>query len=73
MRHRLYGWWVRWQACKMAAQVMQGRQNGDEAITPLAWSLTVFFEGYMRFGAEGTQKDFGPKEAVELKSVSDAA
>jgi hypothetical protein len=66
----MIGLWRRWQACKMAAQVMQGRPNGDEAITPLVWSLTVFFEKYMAEGATGTQGDFGPKEAVALKVVS---
>jgi len=65
----MIGWWVRWQACKMAAQVMQGRVNGDEAITPLVWSLTVFFEQYLRGGADNTLADFGPKEAIQLKEV----
>lgn len=69
MIYYLFGWWVRWQACKMAARVMQGRQNGDEAITPLVWSLAVFFENYICTGAPGTQVDFGPKDVVELKVV----
>jgi len=63
------GLWIRWQACKMAAQVMQGRGNGNEPLTPLVWSLAVFFEMYMRHGSLGTLKDFGPKDVVELKKV----
>lgn len=69
MVYRLFGWWIRWQACKMASRVMQGRMNGDEAISPLIWSLTVFFEIYMVSGASGTEKDFGPHDPVELKEV----
>jgi len=67
--YRLFGWWFRWQACKMAARVMQGRANGEEPLSPLIWSLTVFFESYMVSGSEQTQADFGPKEAVELQTV----
>lgn len=73
MFYRLFGWWIRWQACKMAAQVMQGRGNGDEAISPLVWSLTVFFEMYICGGSEETCEDFGPKEAVELTVVKKGA
>lgn len=73
MIYRLFGWWYRWQACKMAAQVMQGRPNGDEAISPLVWSLTVFFETYMLSGSSGTSDDFGPKQPVELKAVEQCA
>lgn len=70
MFNRLFGWWVRWQACKMAAQVVAGWNNGpDEGITPRIWSVTVFFENYICEGAKGTQEDFGPKEPVELKEV----
>jgi hypothetical protein len=70
MFYRAFGWWIRWQACKMAAQVMQGRSNGDEAISPLVWSLAVFFEQYMLAGATETSTDFGPKQPVELKPVA---
>ena len=67
--YRLFGWWVRWQACKMTAVAMQNHSEED-SLTPRAWSLAVFFESYMREGSEGTREDFGPKEPVELKSVS---
>lgn len=71
MSYRLFGWWYRWQACKMAAQVVAGWNNGpDEGITPRIWSVTVFFERYMTMGGDGTQEDFGPKEPVELRDVS---
>lgn len=69
----MFGWWVRWQSCKMAAQVMQGRANGDEAITPLVWSLTVFFENYIHGGSAATREDFGPKEPVNLATVERSA
>lgn len=69
MFYRLFGWWVRWQACKMAATVMSGRANGEEPLSPLIWSMTVFFEKYICDGADGTADDFGPKDAIELKTV----
>lgn len=54
MIYRLFGWWYRWQACKMAAQVVAGWNNGpDEGITPRIWSVTVFFERYMMLGGGG--------------------
>lgn len=69
MMYRLFGWWVRWQACKMAAVTLQGDlMNGD--ICQRLWSASVFFEQYMLEGADGTQDDFGPKDAVELKAVN---
>lgn len=71
MIYRIFGWWVRWQACKLAAQTVAGWNNGpDEGSTPRLWSVTVFFEYYMLGGADKTQADFGPKEPVELASVS---
>lgn len=68
---RLFRWWCRWQACKLAAVVVAGWNNGpDEGITPRLWSVTVFFEEYMHGGAEGTREDFGPSEPVELQVVA---
>ena len=62
--------WIRWQACKMAAVLMSGRnERSDEGVAPMIWSATVFFESYMHEGAAGTNADFGPKEPVALKSV----
>lgn len=55
---------LRIEACRLAAQVFQS----DEYI-PKLWSLAVFFENYMKEGAEGTRKDFGPKKPVKLKAV----
>lgn len=55
----------------MAAQVVAGWNNGpDEGITPRMWSVTVFFESYLLEGAEGTREEFGPREVIELKEVS---
>lgn len=71
MWYRLFGWWVRWQACKMASQcVAAWRSEPDVGYCPQLWSTTVFFESYIWKGAEGTLADFGPKEVVELKAVS---
>lgn len=69
MLYGLFGFWIRREACKMAAIAMQGEFN-DDAICPRLWSLTVFFENYMRDGASGTSEDFGPKEPVQLASAS---
>lgn len=69
MMYRIFGWWVRWQACKMAAVAIQNHED-DDAIVPRVWSLTVFFENYIMEGAEGTKEDFGPKEPADLKAVT---
>lgn len=61
------GYLVRREACRLAAQVMAGRPEDKPA--PLLWSLTVFFESYMCKGSEGTAKDFGPRDPVELKAI----
>jgi hypothetical protein len=68
MIYGLFGWWFRWQACKMAAISIQGQiLNGD--VCQRLWSATVFFEKYMLDGADGTAEDFGPKDPIVLKSV----
>lgn len=73
LSYRLFGWWYRWQACKMAARVMQAQGMGtdNEGPTPRIFSITVYFEQYMLEGEDGTADDFGPKEPVELKSVTE--
>lgn len=53
------------EACRLAAQVMAGRP--DDGLTPLLWSMAVFFENYIGLGASGTEKDFGPKKPVKLR------
>jgi len=75
MFYRLMGWWIRLQACRMAAQVMQSQGMGtpEEGPCPKLWSSVVFFERYIMEGAEGTCDDFGPKEPVELKAVKPSA
>jgi len=71
MIYWLFGWWFRWQACKLAALAVNGWNNGaDEGITPRLWSVTVFFEMYMTGGSAATHEDFGPKEPVELREVT---
>lgn len=72
MIYRLFGWWFRWQACKMAAHVLSNRNHADDrALAPICWSLAVFFERYMMLGAAETSEEFGPKEPVEIRSASD--
>lgn len=66
--YRLFGFWIRREACRLSALAMQG-EFSDGDISQRLWSLTVFFERYMLMGAEGTLEDFGPKEPVDLKAV----
>lgn len=71
MMYRLFGWWVRWQACKMAAQcVAAWKETPGEGYCPKLWSTTVFFESYMMRGAEWTKEDFGPKGPVQLETAA---
>lgn len=65
---KLLDFWIRREACKMAA-IAISRHDQERPITPHVWSVTVFFEMYMREGAEGTEADFGPKFEPELKIV----
>lgn len=70
--YRLFGWWYRWQACKLAATVVSGWNNGPDAgITPRLWSVTVFFELYLQHGAEGTHEEFGPSDPVKLRDTAE--
>lgn len=69
MIYRLFGFWVRREACRLAAQAVQGPWSKDRDVSHLLWSLTVFFESYMERGAADTQQDFGPKEPVDLGIV----
>lgn len=54
----------------MTAVAMQNHKSDDE-LCPRAWSMTVFFETYMCFGADGTRDDFGPKDPVALNEVNE--
>jgi hypothetical protein len=72
MLDRLFGYLRRREACRMAAVVCQGHEwDGD--LSHHLWSVTVFFEAYLAGGAEYTQEDFGPKEAVDLKLVREGS
>ncbi len=68
-RSRKHGERLRAKACEYAATVLSGRDESTE-LTPLAFSLAVFFEGYMLGGAGATVRDFGPKKPVKLSSAS---
>jgi hypothetical protein len=63
LAYRLFGYWIRRDACRLAATAAQG-QCGDGPVAERLWSLTVFFENYLWEGAEGTRDDFGYKEPV---------
>lgn len=63
------GFWIRREACKMAAVAVQGSLNGDVNIANLLWSMSAFFEAYMCEGCAGTREGFGPKEPVTLADV----
>ena len=69
--YRLFGWWIRWQACKLAATAFVNMEAEDSA--QMMWSLAVFFETYIIGGSAATLEDFGPKEPVSLEVVRDAA
>jgi hypothetical protein len=53
----------------MAAQAIQGPWSKDRDVSHIVWSLTVFFEEYMRKGATETRADFGPKDPIDLGIV----
>lgn len=61
--YRMFGWWYRWQACKLAASVMAGRPDDERR---LVHSYAVFFENYMLNGASESSEFFGA-EIVELR------
>lgn len=56
---------IRREACRLAAITLQGQGNEGE-LCPRLWSITVFYEQYMRKGARRTQKDFGPKKPIKI-------
>lgn len=70
MLYALFGYWIRRDACRLAAQALRA-QDVDEGYTPRLWSLTVFFEMYLLGGSNGTVENFGPKEPVDLKAVNE--
>lgn len=65
MLYRLFGYWIRREACRLAAQTYCLEEG--EGYTPRLWGLVVFYESYLHYGSEGTREDFGPKESDEEK------
>jgi len=58
---------IRIEACRLAAEAFKSPSfDGTNAGSDL-WSLSVFFEQYIREGAAGTRRDFGPKGPAKLK------
>ena len=72
MIYRLLGYWIRRDACRLAAQALRAT-DVEDGYAPRIWSLAVFFEKYLLEGAEGTAEDFGPKDPVELKMADGAS
>jgi hypothetical protein len=69
MLQRMFGYWVRREACRLAAQAAQGPWSQGRDVSHLLWSLAVFFENYIRHGQSETMRDFGPKGPVDLGIV----
>lgn len=69
MLYWLFGYWIRRDACRLAAQALKAT-DVEDGYTPRIWSLTVFFECYLLSGASNTKADFGPPEPTELTVVS---
>ncbi len=63
---------IRREACRLAAQALRSGET-ENGYTPRLWSLVVFFEVYLREGAEGTKKDFGPPAPVKLKKAQNVS
>jgi len=72
LRYRFIGRRVRTKACELAAMVLSTRKE-TESLSPLAFSLAVFFELYIMSGASAVAKDFGPKGPVKLREVRRAS
>lgn len=68
IKYVFFGTKIRMKACECAAVALSGKLT-EEGISPLVWSLTVFFENYILTGSHGTRKEFGPSDPVELKEV----
>lgn len=66
---RLFGFWVRREACRLASNAIRGSWAEERNAANTLWALTVFFEEYMRKGADETQADWGPKDPVDLSLV----
>ena len=66
--YRLFGYWIRRDACRLAAQAVRSA-DVEDGWAPRIWSLTVFFETYLCGGAGATIEDFGPKEPADIKEI----
>lgn len=67
--YRIFGYWVRRDACRLAAQALRAT-DVDDGYAPRIWSLTVFFEMYLLGGVEETRADFGPPPPIEIKEAT---
>lgn len=69
LTYRLFGYFIRRDACRLAAQAVAKMDTNSVGISPGIWSLTVFFERYLTGGSSGTAEDFGPKDPIDLAEV----
>ena len=69
MLYFLFGFWIRREACRLAAKSFSGAWAEHLPPGTTLWSLTVFFEQYLLTGADGTKDDFGPVEPIDLGIV----
>lgn len=69
LTYRLFGYFIRRDACRLSAHALSSLDIGSVGLTPGIWSLTVFYESYLMNGSSGTAEDFGPKDPVDLAEV----
>ena len=58
---------IRAEACRLAAEAFKSPAVGGTNVASDLWCLSVFFEEYIRKGAKGTAKKFGPKGPAKLR------
>jgi hypothetical protein len=67
--YRLFGFFIRREACRLAATAVQGPWSEGKNTAHLLWALTVFFESYLVGGSAKTQAEFGPRGPVDIGIV----
>lgn len=65
----MMGFVIRYLACSLAARALRAT-DVEDGYAPRIWSLAVFFEMYLRGGADATRDDFGPRAPVALAEVA---
>jgi hypothetical protein len=68
IKYFFLGTFIRIKACECASRALGGKLT-NEGMSPLVWSVTVFFETYILTGSHGTRKEFGPSDPVKLEAI----